>query len=862
MTEPAPGTRPTGPRAASSRLDGTRADLEPTHADGSRRAGGGGRASSAFAPGARFAGTTIVAELGRGAMGRVFRARDELGRDVALKVLLRAPDDEDLERFAREGQAMAAVPPHAGVVAVHSAGVLGGVAYLVMALVDGGSLADLTAAGPLPPERVRALGARIAEALAHVHAAGVVHRDLKPANVLIRRSDGQPLLSDFGLAGVRGAERLTLTGDVLGTPLYMAPEQILGQRGAVGPAADVWGLGAVLYQLAAGAPPFSGMDLEHQARLVTRAAPQALADPELQAIVARALRKDPAARPSASELAAALAGPLPEGWRQLDPPRARRRPRWVVALAGTSLTLAAATAGGVAVAARHRRELEGWRAEADRLTAATAPLDPGWLLEEAPGAAAQVAESAGAVAALRAAADGADLPLDAADGALLRARFARALRSEAWGEAEELLERAPAALRAVLAAHLAVSRGAPLAVAPLRRALEEADPAGREAAAVLLARALGASDPTAASEVLANRAVGRELAARERRSLRVFEAVAEQDLLGLERALRAAPPPERLSGAYRAGAEHARRALAAADARAASNALELLARLHAAGAGSSQLARAGEDLALGAAVCGRVRELAVGERRRQAAQLLDALARSGLRPEDQVLRALGEDLFVVVRARSSDLQATKEWLISFVRLDFPLPPRTLRGPDFMELTRRLGAGPEVRYIELRARALQGHPEEVGPARRRLLELVRLSEQDGTLGPRVRAQALAEAFEDTALGPADRAALAEEVRRLDPDNPWGHALSARVHAERGDRARALEGLEAGELAYGRRYGTLYREILQHRVYVHALLGDRGETDRSLEEIESTFGETDATQALRRRAEEILRERGRE
>src|SRR5690606_37636203 len=124
-----------------------------------------------------------------------------------------AGGEEEAARFAREGQAMAAIPAHRGVVTVHSAGAERGLAYLVMDFVDGESLRDVLRRGPLARSEARALAAELARALAHVHRAGVVHRDLKPANVLVRAEDGAPLLTDFGMAALRGARTLTRTGD-------------------------------------------------------------------------------------------------------------------------------------------------------------------------------------------------------------------------------------------------------------------------------------------------------------------------------------------------------------------------------------------------------------------------------------------------------------------------------------------------------------------------------------------------------------------------------------------------------------------------------------------------------------------------
>src|SRR5688500_10198223 len=164
-------------------------------------------------------------------MGVVYRARDPaLDRDVALKVI--APGHADAARFATEMQALARVR-HEHIVAVHAAALDGGRPYLVMDWVEGTTLRARLRQGPLGEDEARRVVGAVASALAHAHAQGVVHRDVKPENVLLG-ADGRVLLADFGLARVLGREtRLTVTGELVGTPAYAAPEQVRGETAAV-----------------------------------------------------------------------------------------------------------------------------------------------------------------------------------------------------------------------------------------------------------------------------------------------------------------------------------------------------------------------------------------------------------------------------------------------------------------------------------------------------------------------------------------------------------------------------------------------------------------------------------------------------
>ncbi|MER5182707.1 serine/threonine-protein kinase [Streptomyces sp. NPDC002896] len=196
--------------------------------------------------------------IGRGGMGEVWRATDEvLGRAVAVKLLLnQEPDPSATARFRLEAQTSARLS-HPHVVGVFDFGAWDGRFYLVMELVEGGSLAQETAGrARLDPERVAAIAAEAAAGLAAAHREGVVHRDIKPGNLLLA-TDGTVKLGDFGIARFLDdpAAALTSTGQIVGTGLYLAPERALGQQ--AGPASDVYSLGCVLYQLLAGQPPFA-----------------------------------------------------------------------------------------------------------------------------------------------------------------------------------------------------------------------------------------------------------------------------------------------------------------------------------------------------------------------------------------------------------------------------------------------------------------------------------------------------------------------------------------------------------------------------------------------------------------------------
>jgi len=205
-----------------------------------------------------FGDYELLDEIARGGMGVVYKARQvRLNRIVALKMILAGEfaSEADVQRFQTEAEAAAQLD-HPGIVPIFEVGEHEGHHYFSMGLVEGESLAHRMADGPLPPNAAAELVQQIAKAIEYAHEKGVVHRDLKPANILIDQ-DGQPRVTDFGVAKkVEGESNLTATGQILGTPSYMPPEQAAGRLGDVGPPADVYSLGAILYAALTGRPPF------------------------------------------------------------------------------------------------------------------------------------------------------------------------------------------------------------------------------------------------------------------------------------------------------------------------------------------------------------------------------------------------------------------------------------------------------------------------------------------------------------------------------------------------------------------------------------------------------------------------------
>jgi serine/threonine-protein kinase len=268
--------------------------------------------------GEKFGPYVIAGKLGVGGMGEVYRARDtQLHRDVAIKVLLPAvaDDPERLARFRREAQTLASLN-HPGIAQIYGIEDSGSGPFLVMELVDGPTLADRIAAGPLPPDEALAISRQIADALEAAHERGVIHRDLKPANIKVR-DDGTVKILDFGLAKALdpgGGNRepgtdahsptitspaMTQAGLILGTAAYMSPEQAKGR--VVDKRTDVWAFGCVLFEMLTGRRAFAGEDVTDTIAAIVRGEPEwsalpADTPPQVRLLLRRCLEKDRKAR--------------------------------------------------------------------------------------------------------------------------------------------------------------------------------------------------------------------------------------------------------------------------------------------------------------------------------------------------------------------------------------------------------------------------------------------------------------------------------------------------------------------------------------------------------------------------------------
>jgi serine/threonine protein kinase/tetratricopeptide (TPR) repeat protein len=304
----------------------------------------------------------LLEEIGRGGQGVVFRARQKsLNRTVALKVigLGQWASKAHLKRFRREAEAAASLE-HPGIVPIHEVGERDGSCYFSMKFIEGGQLDEIVRREPMPIRQAAELIAKVARTVHYAHEHGILHRDIKPGNILLD-AKGEPHLTDFGLARLLETEStITRTLEVLGTPSYMAPEQALGENAAVSSATDVYGLGAVLYQLLTGQPPFAGGTTYETIKLLLDTEPRQprllnpKIDRDLSTISLKCLEKDPKRRYSS---ALALAQDL-ERWLKHEPILARhtgiftRGKKWVwrnptSALLVASLVVLAAAAGWI-----------------------------------------------------------------------------------------------------------------------------------------------------------------------------------------------------------------------------------------------------------------------------------------------------------------------------------------------------------------------------------------------------------------------------------------------------------------------------------------------------------------------------------
>ena len=311
---------------------------------------------------ADFGDYELFEVIGRGGQGVVYRARQKsLNRTVALKVigLGHWATEAHLKRFRREAEAAASLD-HSGIVPIYEVGERDGSCYFSMKLVEGGQLDEVSKREPMPIRRAVELIAKVARTVHYAHEHGILHRDIKPGNILLDQK-GEPHLTDFGLARlVESESTVTRTMEVLGTPSYMAPEQAVGNNAAISSVTDVYGLGAVLYQLLTGHPPFAGGTTYETIKLLLDTEPRqprlwnSKIDRDLSTTCLKCLEKDPKRRYSS---ALALGEDL-ERWLKHEPILARhtgvitRGKKWVrrnptSALLAASLVALAAAAGWI-----------------------------------------------------------------------------------------------------------------------------------------------------------------------------------------------------------------------------------------------------------------------------------------------------------------------------------------------------------------------------------------------------------------------------------------------------------------------------------------------------------------------------------
>ncbi|MCE9564855.1 MAG: protein kinase [Planctomycetes bacterium] len=327
------------------------------------------------------AGYEVLSLVGRGGMGRVYRAKHlALGRVVALKLLAHAPDEHLLARFREEVRAVAKLQ-HPNIAQLFETGVTDGQPFFTQEFLEGGSLAESFGKKPQTPERAARVVETLSRAIQHSHAHGILHRDLKPANILLA-ADGTLKVTDFGLAktfttaGVAGetapdGHGLTRTGEILGTPAYMPPEQASGVLALMGPPADVYGLGAILYDALTGRPPFLGPDAFRTVMMVREMEPvsprtlQPDVPRDLETICLKCLAKEPHKRYAS---AGALADDLlryqnrepilarPVGFWERTTKWARRKP-WQAAVAALGVILVIGLIVGLGLVAEKNRQV-------------------------------------------------------------------------------------------------------------------------------------------------------------------------------------------------------------------------------------------------------------------------------------------------------------------------------------------------------------------------------------------------------------------------------------------------------------------------------------------------------------------------
>lgn len=325
-------------------------------------------------------GYEVLGKLGQGGMGVVYKARDlKLGRTVALKMVLHGEhaDEPELVRFLTEAEAVAQLQ-HVNVVPLFESGRHNGLPYFTLEFIDGGTLADRLRDHPLSPREAARVVEQIAHGVQHAHERGILHRDLKPGNVLLTR-EGTPRVTDFGLAKrLDVGTALTATGNVMGTPSYMAPEQARGDSKRVGPTADVYALGAILYECLTGRPPFRAATMAETLFQVIGDEPVPLRSlapkcpRDLETVCQKCLQKIPERRyASAQELADDLrrvqnGEPIqarPVGPVERAVKWARRRPTVAALVAVGVLLLVGAVVGSVLYSRQLRETRDATRAQ-------------------------------------------------------------------------------------------------------------------------------------------------------------------------------------------------------------------------------------------------------------------------------------------------------------------------------------------------------------------------------------------------------------------------------------------------------------------------------------------------------------------
>lgn len=346
------------------------------------------------APPVNIPGYEILGELGRGGMGVVYKARQiSLNRILALKMILAGPlaSAQHVERFYAEAEAVARLD-HPNLIPIYEVGEHEGQHYFTMKLIEGGSLARETARFVRNPRAAARLVAEIARAVHHAHQRGIIHRDLKPGNILLEK-DGRPMVTDFGLAK-RTTEDvpMTLSGAILGTPAYMAPEQALGRPGTITTLTDVYSLGTILYELLTGRAPFRDETPLETLRKVTEQEPEPptkhsqQVDRDLEAICLKCLAKDPQQRyASATALADDLEHWLAGKPLSVRPPSAARlvflwlRRNFRATLA---LIVVALFCGTLADSAFVLQSLSTSLSQCARVYADFPQLEPPWLVAD------------------------------------------------------------------------------------------------------------------------------------------------------------------------------------------------------------------------------------------------------------------------------------------------------------------------------------------------------------------------------------------------------------------------------------------------------------------------------------------------